>query len=302
MRESGASGTETGDLVVRPARAEDRDAVFAFSSTTFDGDDYIPYVWDDWLGGDPERGALLVAAWDGQPVGVIHWRLLGDDEAWIEGIRVDPAARRRGVGRAMVSRALAGADAHGARVARLMTSERNVASQQLVGRFGFVRVAEVARYEAASEEEVEGVAAARLGPEDFDRVWSWLEESNLRPFTGGLEFDYWAARALSEPALRAYLAAGEVWALEEWGSLQALAVVMERPAEGDGPASLESRYTDGTADALGRLGLALRGIAGERGCAKAELWLPNLLILRDAMQGAGYTRDDEAMWIYAREL
>ncbi len=301
MQESDARGAETGGLVVRPARAEDRDAVFAFSSTTFDGEDYIPYVWDDWLGADPERSALLVAVWNEQPVGVIHWRLLSDEEAWIEGIRVDPAERRRGVGRAMLSRALAGADAHGAQVARLMTSEQNVASQQLVGRFGFVRVAELVRYEAAASEEA-GNAAARLGPEDFDRVWTWLEESNLRPFAGGLELEYWAARALSEPVLRAYLAAGEVWALEEWGSLQALAVVTVHAAEGDDAATLESRYTDGTADALGRLGLALRRIAAERGCAKVELWLPNLLILRDAMQGAGFTSGDEAMWIYAREL
>ncbi|HKB46591.1 MAG TPA: hypothetical protein VKC57_02775, partial [Ktedonobacterales bacterium] len=103
------------------------------------------------------------------------------------------------------------------------------------------------------------------------------------------------------------LAAANVWALEDWGTLQALAVAVAQDAEGDaGPEprqQLEVRYADGAADGLGRLALALRGIAGEQGCVRVELWLPNLLILHDAMQGAGYSRaDDEPMWIYARGL
>ena len=63
------------------------------------------------------------------------------------------------------------------------------------------------------------------------------------------------------------------------------------------------RYADGTADSLGRLCLALRSIAADLDCAKVELWLPSLLILRDAMQGAGFSSaDEEPMWIYARTL
>lgn len=33
-----------------------------------------------------------------------------------------------------------------------------------------------------------------------------------------------------------------------------------------------------------------------------ELWLPDLLILRDTMDGAGYADDDETMLVLAREL
>jgi ribosomal protein S18 acetylase RimI-like enzyme len=299
------SGTEEGQLVVRPARAEDREAILAFCVGIWDGGDYIPYVWDAWLA--DARGALLVAAADGRPVGLIHVRMVSDEEAWLEGIRVDPAARRQGVGGAMTSRALVVARDRGASVARLMTSAGNVASQALVARFGFTRVAEVVRYEAPAAGVGDAPTIARLGPDDFERVWDWLVQSNLRPFSGGLEIEYWAARALAEPALRAYLAAGNVWALEDWGTLQALAVAVAQDAEGDaGPEprqQLEVRYADGAADGLGRLALALRGIAGEQGCVRVELWLPNLLILHDAMQGAGYSRaDDEPMWIYARGL
>jgi hypothetical protein len=59
---------------------------------------------------------------------------------------------------------------------------------------------------------------------------------------------------------------------------------------------------DGLADAIGRLALSLRAEAAAEGYARVELWLPDLLILRDAMAGAGYEGDDEVMLVLAREL
>lgn len=305
------------EVAVRQALPEDRDAVLAFCARIWEGDDYIPYVWDAWLA--DERGVLLVAVAGELPVGLAHVTLLSDEDAWLQGVRVDPDERRQGIGRLLVSRALVAARERGATVVRLMTSPTNIASRGLFARFGFVRVAEVARYTATAllpEDDDPGSAPAAVelvpatggrlstpGEEDFDRLWDWLVQSNLTPFNGGLEIADWHARALSEPILREALSEGAVWTLEEWGALQALAVAHPRPAEDDEPAHLAVVYADGMADGLGRLALALREIAGERGCAEVDLWLPDLLILRDAMQGAGYTRQGEhAMEIYARAL
>src|SRR5262249_22988957 len=155
-----------------------------------------------------------------RPVGIVHVRMVAEGEAWLEGIRVDPRERRQGIGSALVSRALVAAREREAEVARLMTSAANTASQQLIARFGFTRVAEIVRYEALTRpdgnggETPYGPLPNRPGERDFDRLWDWLVQANLRPFTGGLEIEEWAARALSEPALRRYLAAGSVWALE----------------------------------------------------------------------------------------
>jgi len=46
----------------------------------------------------------------------------------------------------------------------------------------------------------------------------------------------------------------------------------------------------------------MRGEAHARNLEQVWLWLPDLLILRDAMDGAGYTRGDETLWVYARAL
>jgi ribosomal protein S18 acetylase RimI-like enzyme len=294
------------ELEVRPARAEDRDAVLAFCAHTWADGDYIEYVWDDWLKEDD--GVLLVGVLDGQPVGISHVAMLSDDEAWLEGIRVDPAYQREGVGRILTSRSLVAAREHGAAVARLITSADNEASQRMFARFGFVRVAEMVRFRAPAlaQDDADGALdiakPTRPGPDDFERLWEWLVQSNLAPLTGGLEYADWQARALTEPLLRGYLAAGQVRLIEEWGAIQALAVAVPTAPEWDSTPTLAVRYMDGLADAIGRLALSLRAEAAAKGYARVELWLPDLLILRDAMAGAGYEGDDEVMLVLAREL
>lgn len=312
-------------LDVRPARPEDRDPVFTFCADTWPEGDHIPAVWDEWLA-DTE-GALLVAVVGTRPIGLIHLRLMSPDEGWIEGIRVDPAERRQGIGRVLVSRALGAAHERGASVVRLFTDHDNLPAQGLFAHFGFTRVAEIVRYRAPALESVpESLAESQPAPTDhadgasdadtfpdgarittpgddqFERIWDWLVQSNLAPLSGGLAFDGWAARALTEPSLRAALAAGEVLLLEEWETILALAVVQHFPGSTAEATTLDVRYIDGLSDGISRLALVLREVAQERGLSRVTLWLPNLLILHDAMDGAGYTADSGIMWVYARTL
>lgn len=339
------TGENSHEVIVRPARAEDRDGALAFCARIWDGYDYIPHVWDGWLA--DTRGALLVAIEREvehgrereRPVGLVHVRKVSDDEVWMEGIRVDPDRRRQGIARRLSSASLAAARERGATVARLMTTHENTASQQLAVGFGYVKVAEMVRYEApALEPDVLGEAkesegetetesesetttegapragisvdvapGARLviaGPEDFERVWAWMERSSLLPLTGGLGFGDWSARALSELDVRAALAEGRLWQLEEWETIQALALLEERPAYTPGESGrLHLRTLDGSSEGIGRLALVLREEAGRRGLRSVVAWLPNLLILRDAMAGAGYEADEDTpMWVYARDL
>ena len=109
-------------LAVRRARPEDRDAVLAFTSDTWDGWDYIREVWDAWVA--DTVGAFLVATaevgTEGEPpvdrdgaafppgriVAITHLALLSATEGWVEGIRVDPAVRGMDVASDKVSQAI----------------------------------------------------------------------------------------------------------------------------------------------------------------------------------------------------
>lgn len=151
---TGAAGATAGrdwPLVVRRARAADRDAVLGFASRTWDGWDYIPNAWPAWL--DADDGVLLVAcpgntggstprAADGtplavdQPIAVARVALLSPTEAWLEGIRVDPRVRGLGVATDFQAAELRWAAAFGATVVRYATSQRNEASHRLGARHG----------------------------------------------------------------------------------------------------------------------------------------------------------------------
>src|SRR5690348_6210183 len=317
-------GTE---IEVRPAVAADREAVLAFGGEDHEAGAVTAKRWDAWLA--DERGALLVAVLDGRPVGVVDVRLMSADTGWLEGLRVDPACRGRGVGRALLSRALAAADERGVAIVRQFVAPNDTIGQKLLRRFGFAHIAEVERYEAPAlveeetglgieaeveaepledqvgePEEVEEPGGRRLtlaGEEDLWRVQGWLEHSNLAPFNDGFEFLADGAGKLVEPALRTYLRAGQVWLLEEWETIQALAVALE--GEGASAGTLEVRYIDGSAEGISRLALVLREVAAERELASVALWLPHLLILRDAMDGAGYAlASDGPLWIFTRVL
>jgi ribosomal protein S18 acetylase RimI-like enzyme len=312
MSERRQGTPDAGEMEVRPARAEDRDAVLAFCDRIGGEQDYIRWVWEDWLREESQgQATTLVGVLDGRPVGLVHMRMLSEDEAWIEGIRVDPDVRRQGIARVLTSKTMIAARERGAAVVRLFIDASNVASQRLVARFGFTRVAEVAYYSAPTLEsepkEETGAQLVSASEDDFERIWAWLEQSNLTPFNGGVEIVDWAARAVTEPVLHAHLAAGEVWLLEERGTIQALSIATGTVGTGAGEhadSTLEVHYLDGASEGIGRMALALRHVAAEHGLAEVELWLPDLLILADAMAGAGYTRPegDEVMYLYAREL
>jgi RimJ/RimL family protein N-acetyltransferase len=129
--------TERLPIAVRRARADDKAAVLAFATRTWDGWDYIPEVFDDWL--TAADGVLLVATRqaDDRPIALTRVAVLSADEGWLEGIRVDPAVRGRGVATNLQIAELAWAHAHDLRVLRYLTGIGNEGSIKLGAHHGF---------------------------------------------------------------------------------------------------------------------------------------------------------------------
>jgi len=142
---------------VRRARADDKDAVLAFASTTWDGWDYIPEAWDEWLAATdgtllvaetmtPDRDAEGGVVERGRVVALARVTMLAPAEAWLEGIRVDAALRGRDIGTNLQVAELAWAAAQGATVVRYTTGRDNEGSHRLGARHDFVRLADRRAY------------------------------------------------------------------------------------------------------------------------------------------------------------
>lgn len=81
------------------ANQSDKAPVIEFCKNTFSWGDYISEVWDYWI----NEGTLLAAYQNHLPVAICHvLPILSVNQIWIEGIRVDPKFRRKGIGQSLI--------------------------------------------------------------------------------------------------------------------------------------------------------------------------------------------------------
>ncbi len=127
------------DVEVRLARAEDKAAVLAFCEQTWEHqEDYIHQVWDKWLA--DETGHIFVAVVDGLPVAMRRVVLMSDDEAWWEGLRVDPNYRGQGLVSVLRSPMEQYLLAHSIRISRNCVSSNNTIMKGIMARRGHEKV------------------------------------------------------------------------------------------------------------------------------------------------------------------
>src|SRR5512139_2737622 len=128
------------NLSFRPVQPADKDRVMAFTFNTWgEGeDDYIKDVFDEWLA-DP-RGEFTAAAIDDQVVGIAKLTDMGDDEWWLEGLRIDPAYRLQGIASALMRYHVNLAKQLGSKIVRYMTGGNNVGSQTIGAQAGFQHI------------------------------------------------------------------------------------------------------------------------------------------------------------------
>ncbi|HJT10298.1 MAG TPA: GNAT family N-acetyltransferase [Candidatus Nitrosotalea sp.] len=86
--------------LIRSAQQGDKHSVLEFCKDTFSWGDYIADVWDSWQ----SKGGLYVSEQDGLVVGVYNVAFF-EKEAWLEGMRVRPQYRKKGLGKKMLAHA-----------------------------------------------------------------------------------------------------------------------------------------------------------------------------------------------------
>lgn len=183
---------------IRQARADDRDDVVAFTQETWsdrDVDDYIPRVFEDWVEADGPEQRTVVAEIDGTAVGICQGVVLSEHEAWLQGMRVDPAHRGAGVALSMMEALLAWARNQGASVARDMVFSWNDGGLGLSRAAGFEAATE-GRWAQPAPDPNASPDLERV--DDPDAVWSHWQRSDARDRLSGLGVDPDEPWSLSE--------------------------------------------------------------------------------------------------------
>ena len=133
-------------VLCRPAVARDHADVTEFCKGIWDGDDYVPEVWDDWLK-DP-NGLLAVAESNGHAIGCSKITLISQGQWWLEGFRVDPNYQGLKVGSRLHSYVTDWWVENGDGTLRLMTDAGNFAVHHMCMKTGYIKTHEVCGYKA----------------------------------------------------------------------------------------------------------------------------------------------------------
>lgn len=214
-------------LEMRSARPGDREVVLDFCAQIWEGHDYLPRIWEDWLH-DP-AGPLLVALWDGRPVAVDKITLHSPHEAWLGGMRVDPACRGRGIAHALTGYCLRWLEARHVPVARYTTASDNEPIHRISAHFGFRRVAVVRRFVCPLQEGMPRAVPRVLTPDEEALAWNAMSGSAFLVSTAGLFGQGWTWWRFTRERLRAHIRRGEVLA---WGEGRPLALAIVIPHTG----------------------------------------------------------------------
>ena len=288
---------------IRRAWAEDRNAVLAFCTNTWEWGDYIEYVWDEWL--HDERGALFVATVNEQPVGLAHMLMASPTEAWLEGMRVDPDFRRRGISRALINAMMAEAMNRGATIARLTTESTNITSITQAEHGHMRRIGSFALYNAepvtTPSKRPADIEEPQVATEaDLEEIIDYLNASSNFPLTGGIYYHAFVGYSITDTLLREKIAAQQVFLLRRWQRLDGLAIA--EPRYGRQGAQLSIGYIDGTTESISMIAYALRTRIGEMGLQKVNASVPDLMMIRDAFTGAEYEWSGNVFYTYERDL
>jgi GNAT superfamily N-acetyltransferase len=130
----------------RPARPEDTEDVLRLTRNIWDGGDYVPYVWNEWLA--DREGLLAVAEHARRVIGLAKLTRISPEEWWLEGLRTHPDYEGRGVAASLHDYILKAWAENSKGVLRLATASSRLQVQHLCERTGFKKVAEFTSYKA----------------------------------------------------------------------------------------------------------------------------------------------------------
>jgi GNAT superfamily N-acetyltransferase len=163
---------------IRKALASDKEAVLEFCKYTFSWGDYIVDVWDRWQ----SKNGLYVIQDNGEVLGVYNLALY-EKEAWIEGMRVHPQYRRKGLGKQMLTHAESISQN---KIIRLIIESENCPSIKLVESMGYHLEDKWRLYTALPEkwnsivEIVTNISQVKdlINSSTYADSWKWLPLDN----------------------------------------------------------------------------------------------------------------------------
>lgn len=280
-------------ICCRPALPLDTEDVMRFTGKIWDGEDYVPSVWQEWL--SDTTGACIVAEYHGHAVGLVKLSYLAPDQWWIMGLRVDPDFQNLGVASRLHHSIMNYWETNCSGVIRLSTLSTNIQVHHLAERTGFLKILEITSFTAPAVKDHENHFKL-VKESDFHSVceFAYNAQSNML-MVGLIDLGWeWAAidptilqKAINEDRLR--------W----WRGKTGLIMTQEDTEE-----DLHSPLIQYLGCPLERMNEFLedyRMLAGNMGYSHARWVAPLISQALGPLQKAGFVRNwEDSLYVYEK--
>lgn len=197
-------------IVVRRARASDKRPLMKFVRKVWGGHDYIPSVWDTWL---HDKGSVMdVIEVNGRQVGMGRLKFLDDGVGWLEGARIDPQFRGRGLATMLGQDLMRTGMDRGATKFRLASRSGNRAAHRQIGKLGLLEIARVSVYEVQSGVRFRPQKDVwQASEQERPRMERMIRDSREYKAGGGVYWDGFEATELEPKVLAGLVRKGSVY-------------------------------------------------------------------------------------------
>lgn len=278
-------------VVCRPALEKDTAQVLELSSHIWEGEDYIPTVWDEWLA-EPD-GLLGVAEFKGRVAGVFKLTKFQEDEWYLEGLRVHPDFQGMGVASHIHKYVLETWRKMGRGVIRLTTGSYNVKVHRMCEESGFKRIAEFIPYRAPVLVE----ATASFSPvasHDAQKAFDFVLSSPGHSLSTGLINLGWVFADPQKKHIEEAIRDGHAW---WWRDGLGFVSIWEDDEDEERAPGVQ--LLGCPVDALGNLLCDYRSLMAATGYTTAGWVAPNKPEVIQALEKCGFTRSwDVSLYIY----
>ena len=281
-------------IACRPALPMDTPQVLELAKHIWDGHDYLPYVWEEWL--TEPQGLLCVAEYGSRIAGVGKLTLLSPGQWWLEGLRVHPEFEGRGFASHINDYLLGHWLQHGQGFIRLTASSERVKVHQLCAHRGFVKTGEYSVYGApVVDEPVSSFTPLLL--EEIPRALEFVKQSPVLPLLNGLMDHGWRWGAPSAESLESAVRAGKAW---WWQARTGLLTYDED--EDDGKKYLALHLIACPVEVIAGCLLDFRRLAASQGQADAQWTVPHHPESGRILAEAGFKQVwDEVLYLFEKQ-
>ena len=263
LARSPQSAVRRSQFRVRPALPGDRKDILHICARTWHGWDYVPQYLNRWLRERgfyvmverPAKGAKSGGRTEEKVVGLGKFTELSPGELWLEGLRIDPETRSRGLGWQLSKAIIRLARVERPVSIRLATGRRNTHSRRIIRKMGLrLRVSMWNR---------DGRIPKRLGkPKVFqpdpEKAWNYLRSSEEFRMSKGLLNHTWQFRTATPELISELCRQGRVFGYGSNEDLQGLLILQPGRYENG---QLDISFIDGTRKALPEFSREIRAFA-----------------------------------------